>query len=137
MSIQPRGFSSIDEYIAAFPPDIQARLHAVRATIREAAPAAAERISYQMPTFFLQGNLVHFAALKHHIGLYPTPSGVEAFAAELADYERSKGAVRFPLEQPLPLDLVSRIVTFRVAENLARAKAKAEAKARKRRPQTK
>jgi uncharacterized protein YdhG (YjbR/CyaY superfamily) len=123
---------SIDEYIAAFPPDMRARLQVVRATIREAAPAAAERISYLMPTFFLQGNLVHFAAQKYGIGFYPTSSGVEAFAPELSGYAITKGAIRFPLEQPLPLDVIRRIVTFRVAENLARAEAKAEARARKR-----
>jgi uncharacterized protein YdhG (YjbR/CyaY superfamily) len=115
---------SIDEYIAAFPPEIRERLEAVRATIRDAAPAAEERISYQMPTFALQGNLVHFAAQKYGIGFYPTSSGIEAFSAELSAYEGTKGAVHFPLDQPIPLDLISRIVKFRVAENLARAEAK-------------
>lgn len=122
MLSRPTG--SIDEYIAAFPPDIQERLQAVRATIREAAPAAEERISYLMPTFTLHGNLVHFAALKHDIGFYPTSSGVEAFASELSGYEGTKGAIHFPLDQPLPLDLISRIVKYRVAENLARAELK-------------
>jgi uncharacterized protein YdhG (YjbR/CyaY superfamily) len=117
-------FNAIDEYIAAFPPEVQATLQELRATIRAAAPEASEKISYQMPTFFLQGNLVHFAAYKHHIGFYPTPSGIEAFAQELAAYPLSKGAVRFPIDQPLPLELIRRIVAFRVAENLERAKGK-------------
>jgi uncharacterized protein YdhG (YjbR/CyaY superfamily) len=112
------GFSSIDAYIATFPPEIQARLEALRATIRAAAPAAEEKISYQMPTFALHGNLVHFAAFKHHIGFYPAPSGIEAFQEEIAPYAHAKGSLRFPLDQPLPLDLVRRIVEFRVAENL-------------------
>jgi uncharacterized protein YdhG (YjbR/CyaY superfamily) len=119
------GFQSIDEYIATFPPDIQARLQAVRATIRAAAPDAQERISYQMPTFWLNGNLVHFAALKNHIGFYPTPSGIEAFQAETSMYKSTKGALQFPLDQPLPLDLIRRIVEFRVAENRSKATTKA------------
>jgi uncharacterized protein YdhG (YjbR/CyaY superfamily) len=118
------GFRSIDEYIATFPAHIQALLEAMRATIRAAAPEAEEKISYQMPTFFLKGNLVHFAAFKNHIGFYPASSGIEAFKAELAVYEGSKGAVRFPLDRPLPLDLIGRIVKVRVAENLDRAAAK-------------
>ena len=115
---------SIDDYIASFPPDIQERLHAMRATIRAAAPEAEERIAYQMPTFWQGGNLVHFAAFKNHIGFYPTPSGIEAFAADLARYPGSKGAIRFPLDEPLPLDLVRRIVEHRVAENRAKAEGK-------------
>ena len=125
MDSNKAGFGSIDEYIASFPPDIQARLEAMRATIRAAAPDAEEKISYQMPTFFLKGNLVHFAAFKQHIGFYPAPQGIEEFKDELSKYKGSKGAVQFPLDQPLPLDLVSRIVRFRVAENLAAAEAKA------------
>lgn len=119
------GFQSIDEYIAGFPPDIQARLQAVRATIKAAAPDAQERISYQMPTFWLNGNLVHFAALKHHIGFYPTPSGIDTFKDETTMYKSTKGALQFPLDQPLPLDLIRRIVEFRVAENRGKAAAKA------------
>jgi uncharacterized protein YdhG (YjbR/CyaY superfamily) len=118
------GFRSIDEYIATFPPDIQARLASVRATIRAAAPDAMERISYQMPTFWLNGNLVHFAALKNHIGFYPTPSGIDAFQDETTMYKSTKGALQFPLDQPLPLDLIRRIVEFRVAENRNKAAAK-------------
>ena len=115
------GFASIDEYIASFPEDIQAILQELRATIKAAAPDAQEKISYQMPTFTLKGNLVHFAAHKDHIGFYPTPSGIEAFQQELAAYKYSKGAVQFPLGEPLPLDLIRRIVAFRVDENLKKA----------------
>jgi uncharacterized protein YdhG (YjbR/CyaY superfamily) len=116
------GFRSIDEYIASFPEDIQALLEAVRATIKAAAPDAEECISYQMPAFALNGNLVYFAALKHHIGFYPTASGIEAFKDEVSIYENTKGAVKFPLDQPLPLELIGKIVQFRVAENLNKAK---------------
>ncbi len=124
MEKQKAGFTSIDEYIAAFPADVQERLQQMRAIIREAAPEAQEKISYQMPTFFLHGNLVHFAAFKNHIGFYPAPRGIEAFKDELAAYEGAKGSVRFPLDQPLPLDLVRRIVQFRVTDQLQNAKAK-------------
>jgi uncharacterized protein YdhG (YjbR/CyaY superfamily) len=119
------GFHSIDEYIATFPPEIQALLESVRATIHAAAPEAEEKISYQMPTFVLNGNLVHFAAFKQHIGLYPAPSGIGAFQQELAPYKGAKGSVRFPISQPLPLELISAIVRFRVAENLNKPAAKA------------
>ena len=122
------GFSSMDEYIATFPKGIQKILQELRATIKAAAPQAEEKISYQMPTFFLKGNLVHFAAHKSHIGFYPTPSGIQAFERELSNFESAKGSVQFPLDQPMPLDLISRIVKFRVAENLK----KAEMKSRKR-----
>ena len=122
------GFSSIDQYIAAFPEDKQALLETVRATIKAAAPEAQELISYQMPAFALRGNLVYFAALKNHIGFYPTSSGIEAFKNELAGYEFSKGAVKFPLNQPLPLELISKIVKYRVSENLDKAEAKANKK---------
>ena len=118
-------FHSIDEYIAMFPEDVQPMLRALRATIHAAAPNADEKISYQMPTFYLKGNLVHFAVFKNHIGFYPTSSGTEAFKDELSKYEGSKGAVRFHKSEPLPMDLISRIVKYRVAENLARAEAKA------------
>lgn len=119
------GFRSIDEYIAAFPADTQALLEAVRATIKAAAPDAEERISYQMPAFALNGNLVYFAALKDHIGFYPTASGIEAFKDELSVYKATKGSVQFPVSQPLPLELISNIVQFRVTENLKKAAAKA------------
>lgn len=124
MEVVKAGFRTIDDYIAAFPEHIQALLQTVRATIRAAAPDAEERISYQMPTFALKGNLVHFAAWKDHIGLYPAPSGIAAFAEDLARYRGAKGSVRLPIDEPLPLDLITRIVQFRVAENLAKAAAK-------------
>lgn len=122
------GFTSIDEYIATFPEDIQKILEELRATIKAAAPEATEKISYQMPTFYLKGNLVHYAAYKRHIGFYPAPRGIEAFKDELARYEGSKGAIRFPIGEPLPLDLISRIVNFRVADNLKNAEVKANKK---------
>ncbi|MGH2514090.1 MAG: iron chaperone [Ktedonobacterales bacterium] len=131
MNDQKAGFRSIDDYIATFPDAIQALLETLRATIRAAAPDAEERISYQMPAFALNGNLVYFAALKNHIGLYPTASGIAAFQRELSGYESTKGAVRFPLSQPLPLELVSEIVKFRAAENRAKAAAKEHAKEHK------
>ena len=115
---------NIDEYIAGFPRDVQEILEQMRLTIREAAPDAEETISYRMPTFTLKGNLVHFAAHKKHIGLYPTPSGIEKFENELSGYRSSKGAVQFPLDKPIPFDLMSEIVKFRVKENLERAEAK-------------
>ena len=122
------GFVSIDEYIATFPEEIQEKLQKMRATIKAAAPKAEEKISYQMPTFFLKGNLVHFAALKNHIGFYPTPSGIEAYKDEASIYESTKGALRFPLDKPLPLTLIRKIVKFRVAENLKKAEAKSSKK---------
>ena len=117
---------NIDEYIAAFPEDVQVMLAELRATIQAAAPAAEEKISYQMPTFGLNGNLVHFAAFKNHIGLYPAPTGMEAFQEELSVYKTGKGSVQFPIDQPLPLDLIRKIVQYRVAENAQRAAAKSK-----------
>jgi uncharacterized protein YdhG (YjbR/CyaY superfamily) len=122
------GFQSIDAYIATFPEDVQARLEAIRATIKAAAPDAEERISYQMPAFALNGNLVYFAAGKNHIGFYPTASGIAAFQDELAGYESSKGAIRFPYNKPLPLELISKIVQFRVTENRNKAPVKTRKK---------
>jgi len=119
-------FTSIDEYIALFPEEIQKILQEIRATIKAAAPDADEKISYQIPTFFLKGNLVHFAAYKNHVGFYPTSSGIQAFKEKLSGFESSKGAVRFPLDKSIPLDLISEIVKFRVVENLERASAKAK-----------
>ncbi len=120
--------TTIDEYIAMFAEDVQAVLQEIRATIKAAAPDAVEKISYQMPTFAQNGNLVHFGAFKSHIGFYPVPTGIEAFEAELAVYKQGKGSVQFPLNQLMPLDLISRIVQFRVQENLAKAQAKASKK---------
>jgi uncharacterized protein YdhG (YjbR/CyaY superfamily) len=119
---------TIDEYIAGFPPEVQAILQKIRLTIRKAAPDAKETISYQMPTFTLHGNLVHFAAFKNHIGFYPVPTGIEKFKQELAAYEGGKGSVKFPLDQPIPYDLIGRIVKFRVQENLAKATVKGKKK---------
>ena len=119
---------TIDEYIVGFPPDVQEKLQKIRQTIREAAPEAQEAIKYQMPTFTLNGNLVHFAAFKTHIGFYPAPTGIEEFQAELSAYKGAKGSVQFPLDKPIPYDLISRIVRFRVDENLARAQTKARKK---------
>lgn len=116
--------SSIDQYISTFQPEIQVLLVQMRTTIKLAAPNAEEAISYAMPTYRLKGNLVHFAAYANHIGFYPTPSGIEVFKKELAVYKSSKGAVQFPLDKPLPLELIARIVKFRVIENLEKAELK-------------
>jgi uncharacterized protein YdhG (YjbR/CyaY superfamily) len=119
---------SIDSYIASFPKEVQKFLAQVRSTIREAAPDAEETINYGIPTFTLKGNLVHFAAYKNHIGFYPTPSGIEKFKNELSVYKGAKGSVQFPLDQPIPFDLISQIVKFRVKENLEKAEAKSKDK---------
>ena len=111
---------TIDDYIGRFPEDVQEKLQQLRALIARVAPEAQERISYQMPAFHLKGNLVYFAAFPKHIGLYPTSSGIAKFRKELSRYATSKGTVRFPLNEPLPLDLIRRIVEFRVKENLGR-----------------
>jgi len=126
MGTDQRAPRDIDEYIAGFPPDVQEILEQVRMTIREAAPDAEETIKYAIPTFTLEGILVHFAAFKKHVGFYPTPTGIEAFKGELSVYEGAKGSVRFPLDAPIPLDLIGRIVKFRVNENLERAEAKGQ-----------
>ena len=118
----------IDEYIAGFPPEVQVILEELRATIKKAAPEAQETISYQMPAFKLHGILVYFAAYKNHIGFYPTGSGIEHFKKEVSAYKGSKGTVQFPLNQPIPLDLISKIVKFGVKENLEKVEFK---KARK------
>ena len=114
---------NIDEYIANFPPDVQAILQQIRATIHEAVPEAEEAISYQMPTFKLHGNLVHFAAFKNHIGFYPTPTGIQQFEAKLAPYGGGKGSAKFPLDQPIPYDLIREITLYRAEENKAKAAA--------------
>ena len=111
-------FSTVDDYISSFPEEIQKILQNIRKTIRASAPKAVETISYQMPAFKLNGVLVYFAAQKKHIGFYPTASGVEKFQNELlGNYEFSKGAIRFPIDEPIPIELINRIVEFRVAEN--------------------
>ena len=111
---------SIDAYIATFPKEVQRLLAQVRKTIREAAPEAEEAIKYAMPTFVLNGNLVHFAAFTNHIGFYPAPTGMEGFKKELSKYKTGKGSVQFPIGEPLPLDLIRRIVLLRVTENEAK-----------------
>ena len=111
-------FKDVDDYINKAPEQTRSYLRQVREIIKGVAPDVEEKISYQMPTFFLNGNLVHFAAFKGHIGFYPTPSGIEAFKQELSVYEGAKGSVQFPLDRPMPLKLVTRIVKYRVAENL-------------------
>ena len=119
---------TIDEYIAGYPKNVQEILEKIRSTIRVAAPEAEETINYQIPTFTLKGNLVHFAAFTKHIGFYPTPSGIEKFKQELSGYESAKGSVQFPLDQPIPYDLISQITKFRVKENLEKAAAKGKKK---------
>lgn len=124
MKANSKAPQNIDQYIAGFPPAIQEILEQIRATVREAAPDAEEKISYQMPTFALHGNLVHFAAFKNHIGFYPTPTGTANFQKELSRYQGGKGSVQFPLDQPIPLALITKIVKFRAHENRQKAKAK-------------
>lgn len=125
--------ATIDDYIAGFPPEVAARLSAMRATIREHAPEAEERMSYRIPTFWQRGTLVHFAAFAHHVGFYPGPAGITAFAKELARYGQARGSVRFPHDEPLPLALVAKITAYRVKENAGAARKKASGAARRRR----
>ena len=125
---QPTG---IDEYIADFPRDVQLLLEKVRAAIRKAAPNATEAISYQMPTFKQEGNLIHFAGYNHHIGLYPGSRPIEAFKDELTKYETSKGTVRLPLDKPIPVGLISKITKFCVKRNREKAAAKSNRKSKK------
>lgn len=113
---------SIDEYIAGFPPETRQLLEEVRSLIKSSAPGATERISYAIPAFHLQGDLVYFAGYKNHIGFYPTSSGIRAFEAELRGFKTGKGSVQFPLSQPLPEGLIRRIVKFRVEENKGKGK---------------
>jgi uncharacterized protein YdhG (YjbR/CyaY superfamily) len=126
MNDDSHNYQNIDNYITLFSEEVQGKLKKLRATIKAAAPEAIEKISYQMPTFYLNGNLVHFAAYKNHIGFYPTPSGIEHFKDELFAYKTSKGAIQFPIDQPLPLELVARIVKLRVVENQQKANVKAQ-----------
>lgn len=115
---------NVDDYLSSFPEEMQILLQEIRKTIREAAPEAEETIKYAMPTYVLNGNLVHFAAYKNHIGFYPVPSGIEAFKEELSAYKGGKGSVQFPIGEPMPLDLIARIVKFRVEENRNRKQKK-------------
>jgi uncharacterized protein YdhG (YjbR/CyaY superfamily) len=120
MATPKKRFKTIDEYVATFPKSVQSILQELRQVIKDAAPEAEEAISYQIPTFKLNGNLVWFAAFKDHIGFYPRESAIEAFKTELSPYDVSKGTVRFPLDKPIPLDLVRKIVKYRVKENLSK-----------------
>jgi uncharacterized protein YdhG (YjbR/CyaY superfamily) len=124
MRAEHKAHQTIDEYIADFPPDVQRILENVRKTLREAVPDAEEAIKYQLPTFMLEGNLVHFGAFKNHIGFYPTSSGTAKFKKELSAYKGAKGSVQFPLDKPIPLGLIQKIAKFRVKENLEHAEAK-------------
>ena len=124
MKTNPALPKTISEYIAGFPPRVRKLLQEVRRTIRKAAPEAQEAIRYRIPTFVLEENLVHFAAFQHHIGFYPTSSGTRAFKDELAGYRTGKGSIQFPLDQPIPFGLISRIVKFRVKEARERTRAR-------------
>lgn len=128
MKTSPTSPKTVDAYVAGFPPDVQARLEKIRATIRKAAPDAQETIKYQIPTFTLKGNLISFAAYQNHIGLYPVPAGTATFQRALAAYKSAKSTVRLPLDEPLPLGLLRQLVKFRVKENLAKAEAKGKKK---------
>ena len=110
-------YETIDEYVALYPTTTRKRLNALRQLIKKLVPDAVEKIAYRMPTFYLNGNLVHFAAHAEHIGFYPTPSGVVRFERELSKYKTSKGAIQFPLDEPMPIELVKKIVQFRAKEN--------------------
>ena len=122
MKAKPKKVETIDEYISEFPKDVQAVLKRIRSTIRKAAPNAQEAIKYQIPTFVQNGNLVHFGAYKAHIGFYPTSKAVVKFKKELSPYAGGRGTVRFPLDKPIPYDLIGRIARSRVQDNMAKAK---------------
>jgi len=124
MEVNKITYDTIEEYIASFPPEVQEILNKLRNVIKESAPDASEKISWEMPTFVLHGNLVHFAAHKKHIGFYPAPSGIDAYRDELSDYKMSKGAIQFPIDKPLPYDLIRKIVKYRVIENTKQAEEK-------------
>lgn len=119
-------FADLNAYISEFPEEIRVILEQIRETIQKAAPEAKEAIKYGMPTFILNGNLVHFAAYKNHIGFYPAPNGIDAFIDELAVYRTGKGTIQFPIDKPIPFDLITKVVKFRVEENLQKVKRKAK-----------
>jgi uncharacterized protein YdhG (YjbR/CyaY superfamily) len=121
MEKKKQGPQTVDEYIRMFPKDVQAKLESIRQLVRKLAPEAQEKISYQMPTFYLDGNLVHFAAFNKHIGFYPTPSGIEAFQKELSKFKNAKGSVQFPMDRALPMALIKRMVKYRLEKNRKRA----------------
>lgn len=129
--MQANEYSSIDEYIEKSATEYRIKLKAIRDAIRRAAPEATERFAYGMPTFYLEGNLVHFATAKKHIGFYPSPSGVDRFNAELPGFQTSKGAVQLPLDTELPISTIESVVRFRAAENLEKVAAKKAAVKRK------
>ncbi len=118
MSSSPKKSAAVDQYIAGFPKDVQVVLEKVRATIRKTAPQAEETIGYHMPAYVFHGNLVYFAGFKSHIGFYPIPSGIEKFRKELSVYKQGKGSVQFPLDRPIPYGLITKIVKYRMQENL-------------------
>ena len=120
MKEKTNGHTMIDQYIEGFPDNVKRILSDVRSTIKKAAPGATEKISYQMPSFYYNGNLVWFAAFKNHIGFYPTSSGIAEFQDEFKRYKHAKGSVQFPIDQPIPLKLITKIVKFRIAENAAK-----------------
>jgi len=120
MEKNERTCTTVDQYITGFPPDVQDILQKIRTIIKEEAPAAAERIAYGMPTYTLDKNLIHFAAYARHIGVYPTPTGIDAFRDELAAYKNAKGSVQFPLSETIPYDLIRRITRYLVAEQASR-----------------
>lgn len=113
---------TIDQYLDLFPPEVKKIMGKIRATIRQAAPRAIETIKYGIPTFVLNGNLVHFGGYKNHVGFYPAPSGIEAFKKQLVKYQSGKGTIRFPINKPVPFDLIKQIVKFRVKQNLTKDK---------------
>lgn len=117
---EKKSFTTIEAYIAQFPMDVQEILYSLRKSILEVAPEAKEKISYQIPTFYLNGNLVHFAAYPTHIGFYPGPSGIAAFEEELSIYKHAKGSVQFPVDEPMPFSLIQRMVKYRVQENMSK-----------------
>jgi uncharacterized protein YdhG (YjbR/CyaY superfamily) len=124
MNVNDPGSQEVEAYIAGFPDEVQEILQKLRRMIHEAAPGAQEAMKYGIPTFVLQGNLVHFGGYARHIGFYPTPSGIEKFKNQLSAYAMAKGSVQFPLDQPIPYELIREIVIFRVAENLQKAELK-------------
>jgi uncharacterized protein YdhG (YjbR/CyaY superfamily) len=126
MESAPTTYTTIDEYIRLFPPQVQSRLQAIRQIVHEEVPEVEETIKYRMPTFMRYGNLVYFGAFKEHIGFYPTPSGTETFQKELAPYKHAKGSIQFPSAEPLPLELIRAIVRFRVQENQSRHEEKSK-----------
>jgi uncharacterized protein YdhG (YjbR/CyaY superfamily) len=125
MEEKKQGTRTIDEYIQGFPKQVRERLESIRRLVRTLAPEAQEKISYQMPTFYLDGNLIHFAAFKNHIGMYPTPNGISAFQKELSRYKSGRGSVQFPMDEALPVELIKKIVRYRLEQNRKKGKKQA------------